>query len=279
MEFNSDYDMSAYDRAMMLQNILVSACEGIRSNSFDYEKLRREFMDQPALRDLLPQFVRTNRDIDAFWAWIKSQAPKWQQRQLLVRNAFTPLLDYLEAGGAAPHSKAIADTLQSFNPEGVARVWEKASARLASGDPEGAITAARTLLETVCKHIIEGIPGDGYSTHDDMPKLYRLAAARLNLSPDQHTEDAFKQILGGCSSVIQGLATLRNRIGDAHGQGSKPVRPQARHAALAVNLAGSMATFLIETYAARSSAATVSVDRAEASAAVRKPWPFPKGSR
>ena len=43
-------------------------------------------------------------------------------------------------------------------------------------------------------------------------------------------------------------ATLRNRIGDAHGQGRNPVRPAPRHAALAVNLAGSVATFLVETW-------------------------------
>ncbi|WP_334364405.1 abortive infection family protein [Bradyrhizobium sp. AZCC 1578] len=47
------------------------------------------------------------------------------------------------------------------------------------------------------------------------------------------------------TSVVEGLGSLRNKIGDAHGQGGKPVRPSARHAAqLAVNLAGAMATFL-----------------------------------
>jgi hypothetical protein len=74
---------------------------------------------------------------------------------------------------------------------------------------------------------------------------------QLNLAPSQHTEEAFKAILGGCHTVINGLSTLRNRIGDAHGQGGKPVKPSGRHAALAVNLAGAMAMFLIETFEQR----------------------------
>ena len=61
----------------------------------------------------------------------------------------------------------------------------------------------------------------------------------------------FKAIRAGCHTVVQNLGTLCNRISDAHGQGRNPVRPVPRHAALAVNLAGSMATFLVETWQSR----------------------------
>jgi hypothetical protein len=36
--------------------------------------------------------------------------------------------------------------------------------------------------------------------------------------------------------------------GDAHGQGRNPIRPTPRHAELAVNLAGTMAAFLVSTW-------------------------------
>jgi hypothetical protein len=130
-------------------------------------------------------------------------------------------------------------------------VWEKALARRHT-DPDGAITTARTLLETVCKRILDEA-GETYSDKDDMPVLYRAVAIRLQIAPSQHTEDAFKRILGGATSVVEGLGSLRNKIGDAHGRGGKPVRPTARHAHLAVNLAGAMATFLVDTWAARKS--------------------------
>jgi hypothetical protein len=94
--------------------------------------------------------------------------------------------------------------------------------------------------------------GDSYKD-DDLPKLYSKTAKVLNLAPSQHTEDAFKAILGGCDTVIQNLGTLRNKMGDAHGQGRKPVKAAPRHAALTVNLAGAMATFILKAWNIRRS--------------------------
>jgi len=117
-------------------------------------------------------------------------------------------------------------------------------------DPEGAITAARTLLETTCNAILEqqAVP---YDDGADLPALYHAAAVTLNLAPEQHHEKVFKTILGGCQSVVNGLGTLRNKLSDAHGRTPGRGRPAARHAALAVNLAGSMAMFLVETLQAQ----------------------------
>lgn len=63
-------------------------------------------------------------------------------------------------------------------------------------------------------------------------------------------------ILGGATTLVNGIGTLRNRLSDAHGQGVSretrlPVRPSPRHASLAVNTAGAMATFLVETFQER----------------------------
>jgi hypothetical protein len=41
------------------------------------------------------------------------------------------------------------------------------------------------------------------------------------------------------------LGAIRNKIGDAHGQGKLAIKPKARHAELVVNLAGTMASFLV----------------------------------
>lgn len=131
----------------------------------------------------------------------------------------------------------------------ISEAWDKARARR-HDDPEGAITAARTLLESVCKHILDEC-GVEYGDSADLPKLYGLTSKELNLAPSQHTEDAFKKILGGAHSVVDGLANLRNRLGDAHGQGKRPVKPLPRHAELSVNMAGSMASFLLATFEAR----------------------------
>lgn len=153
------------------------------------------------------------------------------------------------ATGAQPADELISQVLSSFDESGVHHTWQKALGRRVS-DPEGAITAAKTLLETVCKHMIDEA-GQTYGDNDDLPKLYASAAECLQLAPSQHTEKVFKSILGNCQSIVGNLASLRNKLGDSHGQGKRHIKPAARHAELAVNLAGSVAMFLIATRNAR----------------------------
>jgi abortive infection Abi-like protein len=245
----SNFPATPLEQARTLENILVSACEGVANDAGMYQQLRAELMQDPVLRSLLPEFVRTCRDLKHFWGYIKGYAPKWEPRRVHVRDGMTPVFDHLEGANKAPVDTVASDVLQKFDADGVHAVWEKALARRHT-DPDGAITSARTLLETVCKRILDEA-GETYSDKDDLPAIYRQVALKLQIAPSQHTEDAFKRILGGATSVVEGLGSLRNKIGDAHGQGGKAVRPSARHAQLAVNLAGAMATFLVDTWIAR----------------------------
>lgn len=105
------------------------------------------------------------------------------------------------------------------------------------------------MLESVCKTVRDDSNAE-YASGDDLPKLYRRVQKVLSLSPSNYTEEQFRRILGGCTSVVEGLGSVRNREGDSHGKGRKSYRPAARHAALAVNLAGSMALFLMQTHEA-----------------------------
>jgi Abortive infection C-terminus len=116
-------------------------------------------------------------------------------------------------------------------------------------DPEGAITAARSLVESVCKLILEEL-GVEYNDSADLPTLYKTTAKQLKLAPSDHTERQFKQILG-CQLIVEGMGSLRNRISDAHGKGRTVYRPGPRQAELAVNVAGTMASLLDVTWEER----------------------------
>jgi hypothetical protein len=148
-----------------------------------------------------------------------------------------------------PADALISRALSSFDEAGVHSAWEKALSRR-SVDPEGAITAAKTLLETVCKHILDEV-SESYQDSDDLPHLYKRAATHLNLAPIQHTEETFKVILGSCEQIVGRLSSIRNKLGDAHGKGRKGFKPAPRHAELAVNLAGTVAMFLVSTWNTR----------------------------
>lgn len=243
----ADLPTGRLERAMTLRNGLVSLCEG-GANMDDavYRLLRREFMDDPTVSHLVPAFVRTTQDKAAMWAFLKGHSGQWEPRRQYVREQFTPLIDRLERS-CAPADVLVTDALRRFDAEGITDAWNRALSRR-EADPAGAITAARTLLETVCKHLLEDADGCAtYGSNDDLPKLYRQASELLNIAPSQHSEDAFKRILGSAASIVEGLGTLRNKVGDAHASGGRPVKPAPRHAALAVNMAGSMALFLVET--------------------------------
>lgn len=161
----------------------------------------------------------------------------------------SPIYAVRTAPKGSPADAPIAESLSRFDPEEIGARWQAAmDSREAS--PGRAITLARTLLEDVCKWIIVEAD-ETYKESDDLPVLYRQLAKLLQLAPDDHTEQVFKQILGACQSVVMSLGALRNKLGDAHSLGPLRARPSARHAALAVTLSGGMATFLVETWQAR----------------------------
>ncbi|WP_439924443.1 abortive infection family protein [Nitrobacter sp. JJSN] len=245
------------EQARMMENILVAGCEGYdRSSSGMYVQLRGLLLSDDALKPLLPGFVKTCRDLNHFWSYVKGldtgSSGHWAKRKQHVRDGLAPLFDYLEQRNHAPVDNVASDALKSYDADGVHAVWGRALDRRHS-DPEGAITSARTLLETVCKHILEET-GEEYDEKADLPILYKAVATKLNIAPTQHTEESFKRILGGAANVVEGLGSLRNRVGDAHGKGKAAVRPGPRHAQLAVNFAGAMATFLVETWSEKSRA-------------------------
>ena len=217
-----------------------------------YKIARKKLLDEPSIKSLIPTFVRRSNDAVSLKAELMTVASgpgSWATRRNHVSEAFRPLISFLESGGGAA-DQTISDGLSTYDAPAVQAYWTKALERRLS-DPEGAVTAASTLLEEVCKHIIED-SGAMWDEKWNIPKLYSEVARLLKLAPSQHQEEIFKTILGNCQSIVQSIGTLRNKGGsDAHAGGRLRVSPKPRHAALAVNLAGSMALFLIETWKAR----------------------------
>lgn len=242
-----------YEQAEALQNMLVSKATGGAESNTEYTRLRQIFMSDSTLSPLLPRFVRTCRSLFQFWEFIKSKFSTYAERRSFIWEEFSPFLEVLEKG-LTPSDAEVTSVLEQYDSAHVQSIWSKALDRRAS-DPEGAITMARTLLESVCKHILDECSIE-YDNTTDLPKLYRLTTESLNLSPSQHTEDVFKRILGGCVSVVEGLGALRNRLSDSHGGGKRRIKPAPRHAELAVNLAGAMSAYLISTWQTRSEEAT-----------------------
>lgn len=241
---------SLVEKVEVLEKLLVANATGSNGNErWNYPALRKELLQHPLTKHALPPFVLTCRDLGQFWQFIKREFGTYAERREFIWGQFRPLLESLESKPDSLVQLSEKQILARLSTASVESVWQRALERRIL-DPEGAITSARTLLETVCKHILDDLIVS-YDDNSELPKLYGLTAEALQLSPSQHTEKVFKQILGGCMAVVEGLGALRSRLGDAHGGGRDRVKPAARHAELAVNLAGSVASFLVTTWEAR----------------------------
>lgn len=216
---------------------------------FSYEKYeitRDELINDLQIVKLLPNWIIEYRYGSNFYRFINHEFKTKRDRKDFIRTEILNLQNQIEFIGVAPTAFSIQNNFTICNSESIYSAWQKCFERRIN-DPEGAITSARTLVETVCKYILENlneVPDDS----GDLKKLYKQTAKILKLAPSQHDELLFKQILTGCSTVVEGLASLRNKLGDAHGHSSKRIKPSKRHAELAVNFAGSLSSFLISTY-------------------------------
>lgn len=239
-----------FECALFLRNNIIGLTTHGGSEA-KYKLARKKLMEDPGSKRLLPNFVRFSIDAASLQSSLSSVASgsgSWAIRRGHVINAFENLLTFLESGGGAADA-AITDGLNVYDAPAVQAFWAKALERR-TNDPDGPVTAASTLLEEVCKHIIED-SGAQWEAKWSIPKLYSEAAKVLKLAPSQYQEEVFKTILGNCQSVVQSIGSLRNKGGDAHAGGRSRIPYKPRHAALTVNLAGSMALFLIETWHAR----------------------------
>jgi len=147
---------------------------------------------------------------------------------------------------SSPSDAEIQKILSNVDVPHIKSAWEKAIDRRVK-DPDGALTAARTLIETVCKHILTKLNIE-FSEKDDINRLYSLTSEALEISAPQHIDKESKKVFGNINAIVSGLAFFRNKLGDAHGQYEKNELLLNELAELSVNLSGSICIFLIKAF-------------------------------
>jgi HEPN domain-containing protein len=211
----------------------------------DYESSRVGLLSEPLLHSFIPEWVIKNRYGSQFRSFMKDVSDSYAPRRKFIWDSMHDLRKYVEDGAAQPVSLSFVEVKEAIKTSSLESLWRKIHARREE-DPEGAITAARTMLESTLKYVLDEL-SEAYLDKDELPDLYKKVSQRLNLSPGGHNEQIFKQILQGVSSVVFGFSSLRNKYGDAHGKGKAYVGPDRRHSDLVVNLSGSICIFLVET--------------------------------
>ena len=157
----------------------------------------------------------------------------------------------MKRGTSAPAISALAATVTTIDFDTVQRDLDRALAS-AENDPEDAVTAACSIVESVCRSVL-GELDLPLPSQLDIQGLYKAVREPLGLAPgkeDVAPEIAadVRAILGGLNSVVQGIGALRTHAGDAHGRARGFRRLDSRIARLAIHAASGIALFAIETW-------------------------------
>ncbi|HLX00332.1 MAG TPA: abortive infection family protein [Candidatus Acidoferrales bacterium] len=126
--------------------------------------------------------------------------------------------------------------------------FSKLDEKLKTDDFDGAITNSRSLIEGVIAELHQRLTGDSLEKSGDLRQDFKAVRGLMNLSPDAHSDETIRQILQGLNSIVSGIDSLSNQMGDRHMRRHKP---QKRHAKLAVNAAKTAVDFLLDTYLSR----------------------------
>ncbi|ODA32878.1 TIR domain-containing protein [Planctopirus hydrillae] len=85
-----------FEKVSYLVNLLVARATGRSAESSEYETLRHQLLSNPAIADVLPAWLKTHRNLDSFWDFIRPKFSSYAERRTYLSEQFTPLLDSLE---------------------------------------------------------------------------------------------------------------------------------------------------------------------------------------
>ncbi len=197
---------------------------------------------------------RVRAVLQALWQYRETLAdyrsdPKSTNQANLPR--FSAILSSLQPGPNVPAVDALKRSAGIFDLDTVQRDLDRAEASVES-DPEDAVTAACSTLESVCRSILIELDVP-FPEKLDLKSLFKQLREPLGLSAGQADISAeiaedVRRILNGLGNVVEGIGALRTHAGDAHGRERGYRRIDARIARLAVHGAATASLFLIETW-------------------------------
>lgn len=122
----------------------------------------------------------------------------------------------------------------------------------ADQDPEDAVTAASSLLESLCRSVLIEM-GRPLPDRKDITSLYKAIREPLGLNAARddlplEISDDVRSILSALNTIVQSVGALRTHAGDAHGRERGFKRIDGRIARLAIYTASAATLFLLETW-------------------------------
>ena len=169
-----------------------------------------------------------------------------------LRRDGIPLDDFGQLAGPLPADGALElGDFRCLRDPGVLEEHVQRMQGNIERDTAAVIGAAKELLESVCKLILEDCRV-AYAANAGLLDLYKAVAQELRLSRESvpataKGSEAAQRVLQGLVTTVQNLAELRNAMGVGHGRAQR-VPALERHARLAMNASRAVAEFLLSTW-------------------------------
>lgn len=197
------------------------------------------------------------RDYAGFEAYWKRKGASgsggYDKRRIMVSEFLDPTIEALEGRVLAPHSHSLPEVaLDALTDASAIHDSLKRASQAVDKDARLAVSAAKDLIESTAKLVLSEL-GLSYSGGEDLPQLAARAQSELGLTKKAVTEasggsaESSGQLLGALSGMVSGIAQLRNAVGVGHGRESVPEWVKPRHARLAVGLATTWCSLVLET--------------------------------
>jgi predicted nucleotide-binding protein len=93
---STEFLRTDFEKVSYLLNMLVAHATGKSAENAEYEDLRRQLLSNSEITDLLPNWIKTHRNLNSFWGFIQPKFKSYAERRTFLSEQFTPLLDALE---------------------------------------------------------------------------------------------------------------------------------------------------------------------------------------
>ena len=186
-----------------------------------------------------------------------------------IVKLFSDLLEYYEAfckdrpgeqnrGGVYEKCKEVikresssiqldAPAIIAVNRDYIASIASRANCDVDNSEYDNTITIARTLLEEVLCHAIEG-KDETPSDRGEIGRLYKLYnqfKTLYNMHQARDMDVRINMLLSGLEKILSAITQMRNESSDSHGVGANRIKISEHHARPFVNSSVTMADLIL----------------------------------
>jgi predicted nucleotide-binding protein len=87
-----------FEKISYLVNLLIDRSTGGNPSDNEFTRLRHELLSNEKIVNLLPAWLKTHRNLNSFWNFIKQKFDSYAKRRTFLNKEFSDVLDLIEFG-------------------------------------------------------------------------------------------------------------------------------------------------------------------------------------